>query len=287
MEDHKLTVKEVQDCQFNVWYPIFSSVTFKSKVILLPKEFESYLNEESIFMPISLKENEEDKSHYSAYNFQVLDKDINNTLKEFNGKVFIKLNWKAPKDGSWMVMELKCTNVKEVYQLLKCSDLVRNNLGHDIYEDCVDEVKEVHKLHLVLRRWHNLKEWMEFRCFVCDNKLIGISQRNCIHQYSEIEQKQSIIIDRIKDFYNKSIKDKFLHKSYTFDVYIDIPPRYKVWLIDFNPWRSPLTDSLLFTWEELNSHLWEEVEFRYCREEEYGMRVESDPMSKHKFPIVR
>ena len=40
---------------------------------------------------------------------------------------------------------------------------------------------------------------------------------------------------------------------YIIDVYIDVGPRYKVWLIDINPWIKGCADSLLFDWEELES----------------------------------
>jgi hypothetical protein len=39
--------------------------------------------------------------------------------------------------------------------------------------------------------------------------------------------------------------------SYVFDIYIDSPPRNKVWLIDINPWIPECTDSLLFEWKEI------------------------------------
>jgi hypothetical protein len=45
-----------------------------------------------------------------------------------------------------------------------------------------------------------------------------------------------------------------------FDVYIDIPPKNKVWLVDINMWHKIYTDSLLFEWEEIEKS--EELEFR-------------------------
>ena len=35
------------------------------------------------------------------------------------------------------------------------------------------------------------------------------------------------------------------------DIYIDIPPKEKIWLLDFNPW-SEITNPLLFSWDELS-----------------------------------
>lgn len=41
--------------------------------------------------------------------------------------------------------------------------------------------------------------------------------------------------------------------SYIFDVFIDIPPKYKTWVIDINPWIPYTVDSLLFEWDELEN----------------------------------
>lgn len=39
--------------------------------------------------------------------------------------------------------------------------------------------------------------------------------------------------------------------TYEFDLFIDVPPNNRVWLLDLNPWIPYATDSLLFDWEEL------------------------------------
>ncbi|MGH0121611.1 UNVERIFIED_CONTAM: hypothetical protein FKN15_006588 [Acipenser sinensis] len=54
----------------------------------------------------------------------------------------------------------------------------------------------------------------------------------------------------IQDFFQENIQYKFLDEDFVFDVYRD--SRGRVWLIDFNPFGE-VTDSLLFTWEELTS----------------------------------
>jgi len=61
------------------------------------------------------------------------------------------------------------------------------------------------------------------------------------------------IKDLILNFFSEkllpSIKD-LLH-SFVFDIYIDVPPAQKVWLIGVNPWLPEYTDALLLSWEEL------------------------------------
>ena len=41
--------------------------------------------------------------------------------------------------------------------------------------------------------------------------------------------------------------------DYVFDVYLDVAPAHKVWLLDLNPWIPFAIDSLMFEWEELEN----------------------------------
>ena len=55
------------------------------------------------------------------------------------------------------------------------------------------------------------------------------------------------------DFFKETIQNNFANKTipnYVFDCYVDKENR--VWVIDFNLWGSR-TDSLLYTWEELEN----------------------------------
>ncbi|NXX58144.1 CD123 protein, partial [Scopus umbretta] len=103
---------------------------------------------------------------------------------------------------------------------------------------------------LVLRKWCELIPGAEFRCFVKENKLIGISQRDYTQYYDHISKQHEEICRSIQEFFKKHIQYKFLDEDFVFDVYRD--SRGKIWLIDFNPFGE-VTDSLLFTWEELTS----------------------------------
>lgn len=47
----KITSQDIDLCSFSSWYPRFKTVTFKSRIIPLPKAFIDYLNAESIYLP--------------------------------------------------------------------------------------------------------------------------------------------------------------------------------------------------------------------------------------------
>lgn len=46
------------------------------------------------------------------------------------------------------------------------------------------------------------------------------------------------------------VRGRFPLSRFAFDVYVDIPPRRRVWLVDFSPWGAS-TEPCLFEWSEL------------------------------------
>ena len=40
--------------------------------------------------------------------------------------------------------------------------------------------------------------------------------------------------------------------TFIVDVYVDIPPKLKVWLVDLNPWVEAYTDPCLYSWEDFH-----------------------------------
>jgi hypothetical protein len=102
---------------------------------------------------------------------------------------------------------------------------------------------------------------MEFRCFVWDQKLVGISQREVTTFYPNLLETKDALRLLIYAFFNNHVRSMFESENYTFDVYITKNERVKV--VDFNPWGA-FTLPLLFTWDELE-HIRNEgddVEFR-------------------------
>ena len=143
---------------------------------------------------------------------------------------------------------LKCTNFNEICLLLKSSDFVTNDLTN-AYKFCEDSTPHPEDgFELVLRKYVNIIPGMEFRCFVKDHKLIGITQRHITTCFGYLVENKDQIERGIRNFFNRKIKSVFPESSYTFDVYID--SQQSCYVVDFNPFGE-LTDSMLFTWEEL------------------------------------
>jgi len=143
---------------------------------------------------------------------------------------------------------LKCTNFNEICLLLKSSDFVTNDLTN-AYKFCEDSTPHPDdKFELVLRKYVNIIPGMEFRCFVKEHKLIGISQRHITTCFGYLVENKDQIQRGIQNFFNRMVKSVFPESSYTFDVYID--SQQSCYIVDFNPFGE-LTDSMLFSWDEL------------------------------------
>ncbi|EPB92206.1 hypothetical protein HMPREF1544_01031 [Mucor circinelloides 1006PhL] len=261
---------DVDNCSFNAWYPQFKAHTFKSKILPLSQEFVDYLNAEGIYLPedgqpiaasIEEVDSDEEITEFSNAdddskipNFPEVEKEIREAIYEFEGAVFPKLNWTSPRDAAWIsaTQSLKCTSPFDVFLLLKSSDFINHDLNH-AYEHCTDiEYRENQKIqfNLVLRKWYDLQPSMEFRCFVKNKEIIGITQRDMNFYPFLLETKQDIE-QSIYEFFEDVVRDGFESTHYVFDVYIQ-RSNSKVYLVDFNPF-SPTTDALLYNWKELMS----------------------------------
>ncbi|KAG2046583.1 D123-domain-containing protein [Suillus hirtellus] len=256
--------------QFSSWYPTFSSISIKSTIIRpLSQAFKEYLDSDGIFVPEgsenvpaestpSDQEDEDDAAIGQSFSFPDLDERIRQIIKEY-GAIFPKLNFSSPKDASWVLppsSPLKCTSPSDVYILLKSSDFISHDLSIDaVFEGCqCDSLNPPsYQLELVLRKWYPLDRSREFRCFVREGCLIGISQRDTnFYDFMNEPQTQSKILETLQRFWEDKIKSQWHgQQDYVFDV---LMTRDLSWghVLDFNPY-APRTDPLLFTYEELLS----------------------------------
>ncbi|CAJ1932570.1 unnamed protein product [Sphenostylis stenocarpa] len=281
--------EEVNRCQIQEWYPKFKSVSIKTLIHQLPESFIQYLLDDSgpFLLPDSVlnedalpnrihNPNEEEDFEVSEGSddeaeegspppsFPELELKIKESIESLGGAIFPKLNWSAPKDSAWIstAVTLRCTSFSEIALLFRASDSLVHDLCH-AYDSCNDKsLTRPQNFFLALRKWYSsLQPDMEFRCFIRDQKLIGISQREVTTFYPLLLEKKNDLLLMILAFFNNHVRAKFESKNYTFDVYITRDERVKV--VDFNPWGA-FTLPLLFTWDELE-HIHNEgndVEFR-------------------------
>uniref|UniRef100_A0AAR2LZ66 Translation initiation factor eIF2 assembly protein n=1 Tax=Pygocentrus nattereri TaxID=42514 RepID=A0AAR2LZ66_PYGNA len=246
--------EQVVNCQFSVWYPLFKKLTIKSLILPLPQNVIDYLLDDGTLVVSGSSENstqrsqtnnsdseEEDDIQWSddetttvatAPEFPEFNSKVQEAINALGGRVFPKLNWSAPRDANWIALNssLQCQSLSDIFLLFKSSDFIT----HDLTQP----------------KWSELIPGGEFRCFVKENKLIGISQRDYTQHYQHISKQEASISSSILLFFKNHIQHQFPDEDFVLDVYRDSMGR--VWLIDFNPFGE-VTDSLLFTWEELTS----------------------------------
>ncbi|KAG0723018.1 Cell division cycle protein 123 [Chionoecetes opilio] len=176
---------------------------------------------------------------------------IRDAITKLGGSVFPKLNWSAPKDASWIAFNnsLRCGTPGDVFLLLKSSSFVTHDLTAP-FEDCNDsgEADSHVDYCLVLRHWMDINPAYEFRCFVKEKELVGISQRDVSQSYSCIGGDRTNIRSDIISFWRENIENRFPLQNYVFDVYR--PAKDHVLLLDFNTFGER-TEGLLFSWSEL------------------------------------
>jgi len=258
-----MKVQDVLQCSFNSWYGTFSSLTIESAILPLSSDVLEYLAADGILVDGGHIDEMEATGHMNeaagaSSKQDVLNanfkRQVNTAIMELGGEVFPKLNWSSPKDAAWITPNhsLKCTNADEVFLLLKSSDFVIHDLTEPFLE-CEDTGFELPSVQyvLVLRKWMDLHKCNEFRCFVSDGELIAISQRHSDSYFPALAEdgihKQQLV-KTLQAFFSNDIRPRFRSNSYAFDVYVDGD---RALLLDFNPWGI-VTDSLLFTWNELN-----------------------------------
>uniref|UniRef100_A0A8D0VLR1 Translation initiation factor eIF2 assembly protein n=3 Tax=Sus scrofa TaxID=9823 RepID=A0A8D0VLR1_PIG len=267
----RMKKEHVLHCQFSAWYPLFRSLTIKSVILPLPQNVKDYLLDDGTLVvsgredpparsqPDSDDEAEEiqwsddeNTATLTAPEFPEFTTKVQEAINSLGGSVFPKLNWSAPRDAYWIAMNssLKCKTLSDIFLLFKSSDFITRDFTQPFIHCTDDSPDPCMEYELVLRKWCELIPGAEFRCFVKENKLIGISQRDYTQYYDHISKQKEEICRCIQDFFKKHIQYKFLDEDFVFDIYRD--SRGKVWLIDFNPFGE-VTDALLFTWEELLS----------------------------------
>lgn len=268
----KSSCADVNWCSYSRWSPFFSEFLPKAKVLSqVPQAFLDYLNTESIRLPppkyeekiISTSDNEYSdwEEEEEAVSGAVADpvagfREFHESIEALVSKwksVMVKLNWSAPKDAKWILINnsLQCTSALDIYLLLNASDHAAHDLDGHIYDECEDKDTGARLApELVVKKWiSDLNPALEFRIFVRDRRVVGVSQRDLNHYefLADIKQKLTDTVTRFSESVLQ--KSEFPLTDYIVDVFIP-RPYDKVVVLDVNPFERKW-NSLLFTWHEL------------------------------------
>ena len=166
--NRNLTTKEI--------YSLFGPLMITHKIIELDENFKKYIMMDSISL------DPEDKKLISR---EISDK-IQAEIKTHD-YVFIKLNSKAATDSEFMCVQLKCFSLDDILTLIKASERIRkvfNPYGQNL---------------LIIKPWYKIEHKNEFRCYLINKRLKGISQRyiNSFEEYDDIDKIRECIIEYI------------------------------------------------------------------------------------------
>lgn len=173
--NRNLTIKEI--------YSFFGPCMITHKLIELDDNFKKYLKLDGISIA------SEEKKLISR---DISDKIVNEI--KTHDYVFIKLNSKAPTDSEFLCIQLKCYTLDDILSLLKGSE--RLNQVFNPYS----------KNYLIIKPWYKIEHKNEFRCYLVNKRLKGISQRyiNMYEEYDDIDKIRDFIIEYI---YSKEVKE--------------------------------------------------------------------------------
>jgi len=157
---------------------------------------------------------------------------IDNAISEYGGKAFFKLSVRSPKDSLFykkrsiqnnQPIEFTVESAVELYQCLFTS--LRTIV--DIMRSLINDIP----VHIVLRKYIAISGWQEFRCFIVDSKLVGVSQYDYENYYSELQGKEELILSLIRKRLN-SVYGR-IPKTCILDVFIQ--DFEKVIVLEMNP----------------------------------------------------
>lgn len=228
------------------------------------------------------EDDEEAEGALRARDFSVLDEHIRGIIERYDGEVFPKMDWSAPRDAAWILpgQTLRCTTPADIYLLLKSSDFVAKDVEQAKEAMSVSPVATATtatrplRLNLVLKRhFPSLQPSHEFRCFVRAGQFVAACQRDSgsFYDFLQPSDVKRDIRGKLRDFWQTHLQDRLtLSKGtqngalvngsggsndegslqdYIWDVYLT-RDRSRVFLVDINPYL-PRTDALLWDWDEL------------------------------------
>ncbi|KAL4496757.1 hypothetical protein ABPG73_011723 [Tetrahymena malaccensis] len=283
------------------WPEQLKKLTFKTKYIKVDQNLYDFLEEDGIYIHpryqknssqnylleknkdfhLQKQKNEEEEENNEQddsfnqdcddedhdFKFRIFSKEFEEQIKEtFDDfeSVFVKLNWRSPRDTENWLHGLQIDNLEDLLTVLKSSGILAELLEEykdqfglcstinteNQFEQVQQQIDSQMGLYLILKKWYNLHKHMMVRCFVRNKKLIAISQRHCSSVNRTIEEFGELFSQKINSYFYEKIAPFFEESNYVFDLYIGIAPNYKLRLLDINPWRGH-TNPLLLDWDQL------------------------------------
>ncbi len=167
-------------------------------------------------------------------------------VRQFPRGAFVRLGSRSPKD-SW------AWNRDPGPILDDGGDPLRFvlDVSERMSDDLLLALENDYAPHLWVRQWLDFDPWQEFRCFVKNRRLVGVSQQLTRAYFPEVEKDASIIVWAISCFFDQFRAESHLD-DVVFDAVVSVKKRgneseAEVKLLEINP-SGPMTDPCLFDW---------------------------------------
>jgi D123. len=187
-----------------------------------------------------------------------LEKRLHDLVLNLDKRAFVRLGSRSAKDSF-----LAHDTGPLVNSGKRALEMLTSN-SERVYEDLCLAIDNEYKPHIWVRRWldldypfeaHEKRGWSEFRCFVKDRELVGVSQYFYNRPYPVILQNAEKIKQAI-DALGDHLIDTGHLDSFIFDAYVTCGPSlrhsgydFAAHLLEVNPFFA-LTDPCLFDWRE-------------------------------------
>jgi len=172
---------------------------------------------------------------------------LQQALDEFGGKGFVRTQVRSPKDST-----LFARGRGQITDPWTAVTMLRESTR--FHEDCawLDGFAELPVL--VVRKWLDIPAWAEFRCFIRNGKLVGISQLRRQANVPEPMRSKPSNLHRFLSIACNTLIPQLPKRNVVVDLAIPswdqsvAGPRAV--LLELNPWHA-LTDAGWFDWRQL------------------------------------
>jgi len=287
---------------FDQWYPRLKDFSFHSKIIhispLIAEAMVHFYQQKFL--------NKSTLTSSDIENLKQLEKKIQDYISNKKSKdgIFVRMSNRSPKDGipllgngetmlsqyqfllknsadkslnekmidiSDMQMKwLRCTTAQQVMNLLLTSERIFTDLNLAL--DCLQTSKKDNwSTSIILRDWQpELRQDLEFRVFVFNNKVTAISQYNHYCKFPSLTEKNPPLDDiyTLLTKFANSIHPLVKEDKYILDLAII---HNKVFIVELNPFDKT-TGPGLFSWVNDNDLLSGKEDLPVC------FRVREEPL---------
>lgn len=206
------------------WYTSLGDYTFPTVFVKLAKSEKSVLTSTST----------------DSNNLEALASRIDRVIASLPGACFVGLNTCSPDDASTFQRKKSHSSGKTAINLLKNSSKIQTALSED--QDST----------LAIRPYRRMDKTREFRLFIYDGKLSGMSQRHLIRHFRRLDSKREEYWNKASAFFEE-ISNLLQIENIVIDIYFTSDG--KVLIVDMNKWGE--CDPLMFRkwdreWNEIS-----------------------------------